>query len=215
MTASLHYIFDPLCGWCYAAAPLVHAAAQLPGLHIALHGGGMMTDARRRQITPDWRAYVLPHDERIAQMTGQVFGDAYKDGLLNDVGVWLDSAPPTTAILAAQQLGGQGLAMLEAIQTAHYVRGLHISESPVLADLAAELGMDRAAFEAACQQLQGIPTQQHIDQSRRMLQASGAQGFPTLLVQRTADEALQRIDVSEWLGQPAAFADALGGFLKS
>ena len=215
MTASLHYIFDPLCGWCYAAAPLVHAAAKLPGLQVTLHGGGMMTDARRRQITADWRDHVLPHDERIAQMTGQVFGDAYKDGLLNEVGVWLDSTPPTTAILAAQRLNGQGLAMLEAIQSAHYVRGLHISEATVLTDLAAELGLERAAFDAAYQQLQGMATQQHIDQSRRMLQASGAQGFPTLLVQRGADEALQRIDVSDWLGQPAAFADALGGFLNS
>ena len=214
MTASLHYIFDPLCGWCYAAAPLVHAAAKLPGLQITMHGGGMMTDARRRQITADWRDYVLPHDERIAQMTGQVFGDAYKDGLLNEVGAWLDSAPPTTAILAAQQLTSQGLAMLEAIQSAHYVRGLHISEAPVLTDLAAELGLERAAFDAAYQQLQGMATQQHIDQSRRMLQASGAQGFPTLLVQRSADDALQRIDVSDWLGQPAAFADALWAYLQ-
>lgn len=24
--AVLHYIYDPLCGWCYGAAPLVRAA---------------------------------------------------------------------------------------------------------------------------------------------------------------------------------------------
>lgn len=28
---TLHYIFDPLCGWCYGAAPLVKAAQSLPG----------------------------------------------------------------------------------------------------------------------------------------------------------------------------------------
>ena len=215
MTATLHYIFDPLCGWCYGAAPLVHAAAQLPGLQIALHGGGMLTDARRRQITPDWRDYVLPHDTRIAQMTGQEFGDAYRDGLLNEVGVWLDSAPPTTAILAAEQLGQKGLAMLEAIQHGHYVRGLHIAEPAVLADLAVELGLDRSAFDAAFAQLQTMPTQQHIDQSRRLLQAAGGQGFPTVLVQKTADAAYERIDVSDWLGQPGPFAEALAGYLKS
>ncbi|MEG1280603.1 MAG: DsbA family protein [Comamonas sp.] len=215
MTATLHYIFDPLCGWCYAAAPLVHAAAQLPGLQIVLHGGGMMTDTSRRQITSDWRNYVLPHDDRIAQMTGQEFGTAYRDGLLNAVGVWLDSAPPTTAILAAEQLAGKGLPMLGLLQKAHYVRGLHISELPVLTNLAGELGLEGTAFSAAYGQLQGFTTQQHIDQSRRMLQASGAQGFPTLLVQRTPDEALQRIDVSEWLGQAPAFADALNAYLQA
>lgn len=215
MTATLHYIFDPLCGWCYAAAPLVHASAQLPGLHITLHGGGMLTDARRRQITPDWRGYVLPHDDRIAQMTGQPFGAAYRDGLLNEVGVWLDSAPPTTAILAADQLAGQGLAMLQALQAAHYVQGRHISEPAVLADVAEAIGLDRAAFNTAFQQWQGAQTQQHIDDSRRLLQASGGQGFPTLLLQRTPDAALERIDVSEWLGQAAPFADALKAHLQT
>ncbi len=24
----LHYVYDPLCGWCYAAEPLVRAAAK-------------------------------------------------------------------------------------------------------------------------------------------------------------------------------------------
>ena len=214
MTATLHYIFDPLCGWCYAAAPLVHAAAQLPGLQVALHGGGMMTDARRRQITPDWRAYVLPHDSRIEQMTGQEFGAGYRDGLLNETGVWLDSAPPTTAILAAQQLGADGLAMLEHIQKAHSVRGLHIAELPVLTQLASELGLDAAAFEAAYTSLLGFATQQHFDQSRRMLQAAGGQGFPTVLVQRNPDAALERIDLSDWLGQPGPFADALQAYLQ-
>lgn len=33
--ATLHYIFDPLCGWCYGAAPLVEAARTVPGLAVA------------------------------------------------------------------------------------------------------------------------------------------------------------------------------------
>lgn len=40
--ATLHYIFDPLCGWCYGAAPLVEAARTVPGLAVAFHGGGML-----------------------------------------------------------------------------------------------------------------------------------------------------------------------------
>ena len=30
--AVLHYIHDPLCGWCYAASPLVAAARQMPAM---------------------------------------------------------------------------------------------------------------------------------------------------------------------------------------
>ena len=48
-TATLHYIYDPLCGWCYGSAPLVKAARAV--LSVRPHGGGMMTGARRH----DWR----------------------------------------------------------------------------------------------------------------------------------------------------------------
>ena len=32
--ATLHYIFDPLCGWCHGAAPLVDAAQAADGFHV-------------------------------------------------------------------------------------------------------------------------------------------------------------------------------------
>ncbi|MEG0045530.1 MAG: acyl-CoA dehydrogenase C-terminal domain-containing protein, partial [Comamonas sp.] len=48
--------------------------------------------------------HVLPHDQRIAQLTGQPFGAAYTDGLLNQVGTLLDSGPPITALLAVQAM---------------------------------------------------------------------------------------------------------------
>ncbi|MEO3959115.1 hypothetical protein [Chromobacterium piscinae] len=85
----LHYFYDPLCGWCYGASPLLQAAAALPGVSVEMHAGGMIDEEEGRAITPDWRAYVMPHDKRIAQMSSQPFGDAYYDGLLNDIG-----APP-------------------------------------------------------------------------------------------------------------------------
>ena len=61
-TATLHYVFDPLCGWCYGASPLVAAARER--LPVRLHAGGMMTGAQRQHITPQLRQYVLAHDER-------------------------------------------------------------------------------------------------------------------------------------------------------
>lgn len=139
--ATLHYIFDPLCGWCYAAAPLLQAASTLPGLAIALHGGGMLAGSNRRPVTPQWRAHVLPHDQRIAALSGQPFGDAYFDGLLRDSGAVLDSAPPTTAILAAEALAGRGLQMLARQQRAHYVEGRRIADASVLQALAADIGL--------------------------------------------------------------------------
>ena len=119
-SATLHYIYDPLCGWCYAAAPLVEAASQL--VPIQFHGGGMMTGTRRQKITPAWRDYVRPQDRQIGRATGQHFGEAYLDGLLEDQSAVLDSGPPTAAILAAQGLNGAGLKMLAQLHKAHCVQ---------------------------------------------------------------------------------------------
>ena len=198
----LHYIFDPLCGWCYGAAPLVEAARAVPGLTVAFHGGGMMTGSNRRQITPAWRGYVLPHDRRIEQLSGQPFGDAYLNGLLNDTTAMMDSAPPITAILAAEALAGKGLDMLHRLQRAHYVEGLRIADLPVLVVLAQQLGLDGTAFEAAYAQQAGAGTQQHIAASRALLAQVGGQGFPTFVLDDGTGK-LSLIDIGQFLGQPA------------
>lgn len=204
----LHYIFDPLCGWCYAAAPLL-AASRLPGLQLQWHAGGMLSGAARRTITPDWRAHVMPHDERIAALTGQPFGDAYYNGLLNQIGATLDSTPPIAAMLAAETMAGLGLAMLARAQTAHYVEGQQISTLGVLQSLAQELGLDGQTFVTHHQDALANAVAGHIQQSREWLQASGGQGFPTFLLEYTeaasGRRVGQRLDISPWLGHAAGW----------
>ena len=142
----LHYVYDPLCGWCYGAAPLLDAAQAIDGLAIVLHGGGMMSGANRQSVNDNLRRHVMAHDQRIAQATGQPFGQAYFDGLLRDTGAVFDSTPPTTAILAAQEIAGLGLAMLHLIQHAHYVLGQRVADAGVLAGLAQQLELDAGLF---------------------------------------------------------------------
>ncbi|MBB4843072.1 putative protein-disulfide isomerase [Paucibacter oligotrophus] len=216
LPATLHYIYDPMCGWCYGAAPLVQAAAQLPGLTLQLHGGGMFAGSARRPVTPELQAYVAPHDRRIAALSGQPFGSAYTEGLLKDLGAVLDSGPPITAILAAQQLGGaqQGLAMLGRIQQAHYVQGRRVAEAEVLQTLALAQGLEAEAFATAFQALSGPATLAHLAASRQLMQAARVQGFPNLVLER-ADGRLQSLELSRFHGQPAPWADYLRGTLQA
>lgn len=202
--ATLHYIYDPLCGWCYAAAPLVDAARSVPGLAIDMHAGGMMSGAAARRIDANWRDYVMPHDRRIAQVSGQPFGDAYFDGLLRDTTAVMDSTPPITAILAAQQLAGRGLDMLHRLQRAHYVEGRRIADTPVLLALAAEIGLDPQAMAAAMQQLAGHATARHIEQSRALLGQLGGHGFPTFALQ-VPGQGWSVLDIGPYLGKPEAW----------
>lgn len=212
---TLHYVYDPLCGWCYAAAPLVQAAEALPGLALALHGGGMLAGTGRRTVTPQWRDYVIPHDRRIAALSGQPFGAAYFDGLLRDNRVVLDSVPPTTAVLAAQALAGRGPEMLRRLQRGHYAEGLRITDAPVLGRLAQEIGLDAGAFAEAFAQSEGAPTQRHIDDSRQWLERAGGQGFPTFALERPGTAALEPLNIGPWLGRAGDWQAYLGGLLDA
>lgn len=202
----LDYVYDPLCGWCYGAAPLVAAARKL--LPVMLHGGGMMAGAQRQPVTPRLRDYVMPHDRRIAQLTGQPFGQAYTEGLLRDSAAVLDSAPPITAVLAADQLAGRGADMLARVQVAHYQQGRRIAEAEQLQALAVELGLDGEAFATCFAALSGAPTQAHIQASRHLLAEVGGGGFPTLVLVQDGHGGparRERVDVGAHLGQPEAF----------
>ena len=204
-SARLHYVYDPLCGWCYAAAPLVKAAREL--IELVAHAGGMLAGARRRAVTDDWRSYVMPHDRRIEALSGQPFGTAYFDGLLRDRTALLDSAPPTTAVLAADQLGGRGLDLLARLQTAHYAEGLRIADRDVLIELAQEIGLAREPFAAAFDALAGAPTDAHFAHSRHFLHEIGGNGFPTFALE--VGRQFELVASAPFLGKPQAWKEQL------
>ncbi|MBP0598189.1 DsbA family protein [Herbaspirillum sp. LeCh32-8] len=212
----LHYIHDPLCGWCYGAAPLVAAARAV--LPVQAHGGGMMAGRNRRPVNAELRNYVMPHDRRIAQMTGQVFGDHYFNGLLTDATAVFDSAPPIAAVLTVQALKGEdaGLDMLAAIQRAHYQDGRRIADQATLAELAQSLGVDAEAFAQTMRKVEEDELARHIDASRELLNYVGGRGFPTFVLQR--GDTLEVLDTGMWLGRPDEWAAFLrqetGGDIK-
>lgn len=176
---SLHYIHDPLCGWCYAATPMVDAVNGA-GFKITLHGGGLWDQVTR--LGAGKRQHIRDNDQRIAVLAHREFGAAYLDGLLDDETTVFWSRPTIAALIAAATLGEHAdLALLHAMQLAHYQEGLRIVESAVLENLAARIGLDQDAFSAA---LLAAPVDQHIDATRRLMQQFALRGFPSFLVER-------------------------------
>lgn len=202
---TLHYVYDPLCGWCYGAAPLVKIAREF--MSVRPHGGGMMSGANRQAVTTDLRDYVMRHDRRIAALTGQAFGEAYFDGLLRDSKAVFDSAPPIAAILAAESMTGRGLDMIAHLQHAHYVEGRRIAESAVLIDEAQAIGLDAGAFAATLNENLGEPVQRHIRETRLFMAQLGTTGFPTFVLESGASRQL--IDPTPYLEQPEAWREWL------
>ena len=67
----LHYVFDPLCGWCYAARPLLRRLIDSLGdaLPIRFHPGLLF--ASPRTIDPAYREHIIAADRRIAAVAGE------------------------------------------------------------------------------------------------------------------------------------------------
>lgn len=193
----LHYLYDPLCGWCYGAAPLVKAASEV--VPVRAHGGGMMAGAQRLAVTPQLRTYVMAHDRRIAEATGQHFGAAYFDGLLRDTTAVFDSGPPIAAMLAADQLAGRGLDMIGCLQVAHYVDGRRVADRAVLLEMAEAIGLDFAAFADALDQYSGEAVQTHIRETRQFMAQVGASGFPTLVLETNGSRT--PVDIAAYRGR--------------
>jgi putative protein-disulfide isomerase len=204
----LHYFHDPRCGWCYAAEALVAAAAALP-LTLRLHGGGLFPAGPLPQAK---RAQIRVADAHIAELSGQVFGPAYLDGLLADPQTDFGSRPVIAAVLAAEALApAAALPMLQALQRAHYREGLQVARPEVQAGLAAALSLDRAGFEAAREAaLQGA-VDAHIADSRRRMAAAGLQGFPSFVLEHGGDA--QAVPHQDCYGRPEQFAARLGALL--
>lgn len=194
----LHYIHDPLCGWCYAAAPLAEAAAEA-GVEVALHGGGLWD--RPQSYPPGMEPRIRGMEDGIARTTGQPYGEAYRNGLLGDPATVLHSRPPISAVLAAERVRpGSGLAMLHAVQAAHFVDGRRIVEPAVLASLAADLGLDAAAFAEASA---AADVGGHIAETRALMRRVGADGFPTFVLQTAGASA--PLPHAAFYGRPGDF----------
>lgn len=207
-SATLHYIFDPLCGWCYAASPLLRAIAASPlsaNLDLKLHPGLLFETPRN--LDPSFRQHIVEADQHIHRLSGVRFGEAYIARVKNPAPLILDSTMPSASVLAAEAIRpGAGLDMLAAIQRTHYDDGHDVCKLERLHALAATLSLPADAFKAALNdQLQELPAEaQH---ARGMLHASGAQGFPTFVLEIGGRRI--RLDHGPFYAKPQAFIDQI------
>ncbi|WP_431283196.1 DsbA family protein [Humitalea sp. 24SJ18S-53] len=168
------YLFDPLCGWCYGAAPALRALAETPGIDLDLVPTGLFSGAGARPMDDGFAAYAWTNDQRIEKLTGQPFSTAYRDQVLADRTRAFDSGPATLALVAmALTKPEQVRPALQAIQHARYVEGRDVTDLGVLAALGLDAVPD-AALRAA--------TAARTARAQALMRSVGAQGVPSLVV---------------------------------
>ncbi|MGZ2505525.1 DsbA family protein [Rhizobium leguminosarum] len=180
----LTYLYDPLCGWCYGAAPALDKMAKLDNLTVVLAPTGLFAGEGARPVDERFAAYAWHNDQRINRLTGQVFSQLYRDQVLAGAASMFDSAPATLGIIAVglRQRGKEREA-LKALQIARYVDGRNTSEIAVVADVLDQAGFaDSAARVRAPDEALLEIYRNRIGKSRQLMAAFRMDGVPALLV---------------------------------
>ena len=183
MPTTVTYLFDPLCGWCYGASPVIQQLGQQANIQLELAPSGLFAGGGRT-MDAAFADYAWSNDQRIAKLTGQRFTEDYRQKVLDRLGSRFDSAATTLALTAVSLSEPQReLEALNALQEARYVQGLDTCDVSVVAKLLRDLGLAVAAdrLVAGDAELLAANTAR-IQKARGLMQTFGAQGVPALVV---------------------------------
>ena len=186
MNKTLHYILDPLCGWCYGASAAVEQAAALPSVQVHVMPCGMFADDGSRPMDEAFASYAWANDQRIAQLTGQPFSETYRTQVLGNRQQRFDSGLASRALTAvALTAPPHTLQALKVIQHARYVAGEDVTRMETLCQLLVSLGLTEASEllhsgSAALEAAYAAETAQAQD----WLQQASARGVPTFILEQ-------------------------------
>lgn len=214
----LVYFADPMCSWCWGFSPVIEAISERfgPALPIRLILGGLRPWTKAAMTTHD-RGDVRNHWEHVHAASGQTFDFAFFD---RERFVY-DTEPPSRAVVVLRRRGMEtGLAALRRIHRAFYAENRDVTDTDMLAGIAAELGVDAATFrdefesEAAVEETRG---------DFAIAQSAGIRGFPTLIAGEGNDDQYALVThgfqpsgrilpaLERWLGKSGAMFPAKTG----
>lgn len=183
VSPTVTYLFDPLCGWCYGASPVIQALAARSDITLELaptglfSGGGRVLDAA-------FAEFAWLNDMRIAKLTGLRFTEAYRQQVLGGHGSPFDSTAATLALSAVKRVEPlRELQALVALQEARYVQGLNTCDLTVVAQVLRDMGLAEAAdlLLAPDDDLKALNALRVV-QAQTLKRRFGAQGVPAITV---------------------------------
>lgn len=172
----LIYFADPMCSWCYGFSPVIEQVRHSYGnaLPIRVVMGGLRpgTDT---PMTSDAKQQVVGHWTHVQEASGLPFDPS----VLNREGFIYDTDPAARAVVVVRRRGEDLAALyLGAAQRAFYAESRDVTSGEVLADLAAQFGLDREDFLA---EWSSDEAKQETWRDYAISQRAGVTGFPTLV----------------------------------
>ncbi len=206
MKKTLHYLFDPLCGWCYGASPAIAHLGALPGIDLRFRTTGLFAGGGARPMGAEFAAYAWSNDQRIERLTGQRFSEQYRRDVLGNHRGTFDSGPATIALTAvALSAPGREPEALRAIQQARYIDGQDTTRPVALAATLEGIGLG----DAAARVLRPDPelleaSRARVAEAQALSEQSGAHGVPAFVLEHDGQRRL--LHASTAFSDPQAFA---------
>ena len=195
----LLYVFDPLCGWCYASAPALTSLAAAFPQQLELMPSGLFSEAGAREMSPSLATHAWTNDQRIESLTGQVFSEKYLHQILMGTDVRFDSGSMNRALTAIRQLDARlETVVLHHLQHERYVNGQDTSAPSVVARIVAqhtqaagfELDASDFALRLTHDEALAEQTHQRTQTTQALMDTLAVKGVPLLLV-KTGDQYAQ------------------------
>lgn len=171
----LIYFSDPMCSWCYGFSPVIEAIRRAfgRGLPVRVVMGGLRPGTET-PMTEAARAEVAGHWAHVHEASGLPF-----DAAALHEGFVYDTDPAARAVVVVRGEDPELAAdYLARVQRAFYAQARDVTSGAVLADLAAELGLDRDRF---LERWGSEAAKQETWRDYAISQQAGVTGFPTLV----------------------------------
>jgi putative protein-disulfide isomerase len=186
---TLLYVFDALCGWCYAFGPtLAQVEAEFgDAFGYELLSGGLVTGERIGPYGP-MAGYIKGALPQVQQAAGVTFGQGFVAALDNPDFV-SNSIPPAVALAWARPMLGDRLwAYAHALQQQLFVEGRSLALPDTYAPVNQAFGLDHSAFEAVFAQAMTAgprtPSAPSAQADFAAAAALGITGYPALVLRK-------------------------------
>ncbi|MCG7657553.1 DsbA family protein [Wielerella bovis] len=174
------YLFDPLCGWCYAASRGIQALAQTHQVDVFATGLFANTG---RILDESFAHHAWTNDTRIAQITGLPFTETYRQNILLKNGEFNSFNLTMTCFLLNENApSDEWLPTFAQLQKARYVDGLDTSRLDVVQMCLRDLGETDLAKKLENAELSD-KTNAWIKQGQVLANQFGVRGVPSLIAE--------------------------------
>jgi putative protein-disulfide isomerase len=181
-TLVLHYVYDPLCGWCYGFSPVISKIRHtyLHKVRFEVISGGLAIGPRAAPVKEAY-GYIKGALPVVENRTGVRFGDKFRQNILEEGTYVYNSDPPNTAMTVFKEFRPEeAIAFAHDMQTAFFYEGKSLNDLSTYIKLIEKYAIDPTEFSRrfSLPEYAGKTQQEYA-----LAQQLGVNGFPTLILE--------------------------------